>query len=105
MNDRHSFSDLAVAIANVEQILASKGIEITDPRKSPFKRAEAILHEMEQTGQGRGIYDNTVDHRENSRKAFSLGDLALNSSPLTPRSQPSSTNSLPIWSTLQETRI
>jgi len=49
MTHRHQFSDLARAVARLEQILAARGIEITDPAKSPFKRAEGILREMDQT--------------------------------------------------------
>jgi len=77
MTHRHQFSDLARAVARLEQILAARGIEITDPAKSPFKRAEGILREMDQTHLRQRSFDNTVDYRENWRKAFSLGDLAL----------------------------
>jgi hypothetical protein len=77
MNERHRFSDLAAAVGKLEQILQSIGIEITDPKNSPFKRAEAILNVMERVHQGQAASDSTADQRENWSKAFSLGDLAL----------------------------
>ncbi len=43
MDQHYDFGALAAAVATLESLLADRGIEIIDPTKSPFKRAEAIL--------------------------------------------------------------
>ncbi len=74
---KYVYPDFIRAVARLEQILGSYGIEIFDPAKSPFKRAEAILLKIQRINLKEAQSDNSKDEREEWRRGFSLGDLAL----------------------------
>src|SRR4051812_13075062 len=77
MDMKYTYPDFIKAVALLEQILASYGIEIFDPAKSPFKRAEATLIGIQRMNLRETQSDNTKDEREEWRRGFSLGELAL----------------------------
>ena len=74
---KFSFPDLIKSVARLEQILASNGIEILDPKNSPFRRAEDVLRAIERVNLKEIASNSTSDERESWRRGFSLGDLAL----------------------------
>jgi hypothetical protein len=69
------FSDYTRAVTQLEGILVNLGIVIKTP--SPFQHAREILSEMEPVSRGELTHTSTIDHRENWRRGFSLGDLAI----------------------------
>ena len=72
---KRTFSDFIDAVALLEALLVRMGIATKAP--SSFQKAREILVEMD--GMSRGSLGNTstLDQRENWRRGFSLGDLAM----------------------------